>query len=160
GKLDEPAWKSAPIITDLTESYPHPGRKTTDQTEARVLYDDAALYVGVRLFDSPDSITAQLARRDASGIYSDWIHVFFDSYHDRQSGFSFSVNPKGVKRDRHFYSDVQNDIDWDGIWDVAVSEDSLGWTAEYRIPFSQLRFGHAGAGEERVWGFQLFRDIA
>src|SRR5437762_6143560 len=161
GKLDEPAWQKAPVITGFTESYPNPGKMAADQTEARVVYDDAALYLGIRMFDAhPDSIVAQLARRDAQGIYSDWIHVFVDSYHDRQSGFTFSVNPKGVKRDRHWYNDVQNDIDWDGIWDAASRVDSLGWTAEYRIPFSQLRFGRAQRGAERVWGFQLQRDIA
>src|SRR5256714_7645923 len=81
GKLDEPAWAAATPSSDFTQSYPKVGAKPTDPTEVRVLYDDAALYVGVRMFDShPDSIAAQLARRDASGIYSDWLHVMVDSY--------------------------------------------------------------------------------
>lgn len=72
GKLDEPAWSVAPAASDFTQSYPNVGAAPTERTEFRVLYDDAALYVGVRMFDShPDSIAAQLARRDASGIYSD-----------------------------------------------------------------------------------------
>src|SRR5512138_1198235 len=99
GKLDDPAWSAATPVTAFTQSYPAVGQAPTQKTEARILYDDAALYVGVRLFDThPDSIAAQLARRDASGIYSDWLHVVIDSYHDRRTGFRFSVNPKGVQK--------------------------------------------------------------
>src|SRR3981081_1597032 len=84
GKLNEAAWASAPPATDFTQSYPEVGGKPTDPTEVRILYDDDALYVGVRMFDShPELIAAQLARRDAVGIYSDWLHVMVDSYHDR-----------------------------------------------------------------------------
>src|SRR6185437_16060194 len=74
GKLDEPAWAAAVPSADFTQSYPKVGAKPTDPTEVRVLYEDNSLYVGVRMFDAhPDSIAAQLARRDASGIYSDWL---------------------------------------------------------------------------------------
>ena len=161
GKLDETAWEKAPPVTDFTQSYPDAGAKPTQKTEARILYDDEALYVGIRMFDTrPDSIAAQLARRDASGIYSDWVHVVIDSYHDRRNGFRFSVNPKGVKKDVLHSDDRSEDINWDAVWEVGTSEDSLGWVAEYRIPFSQLRFGGAPKGSERLWGLHLQRDIA
>ena len=160
GKLDENGWQNATAITSFTQSYPTPGAKPTDPTEARVLYDDAALYVGIRMFDAhPDSIAAQLARRDASGIYSDWIHVIVDSYHDRRTAFRFTVNPKGVKKDVYTSNDGDEDANWDAIWDVATRVDSLGWVAEFRIPLSQLRFGSA-AGQDRTWGFQVMRDVA
>jgi hypothetical protein len=159
GKLDEAAWQGAKPTGDFVQSYPKPGEKAPDGTEVRVLYDDAALYVGVRAFDQhPDSIAAQLARRDASGIYSDWIHLIIDSYHDRRTAFRFSVNPKGVKKDVYTSNDNQEDLNWDAIWEVATRVDSLGWVAEYRIPLSQLRFGSQRG--ERVWGFQVQRDIA
>ena len=159
GKLDEPAWQAAQPITNFIQSYPKPNEKPTEAMEARVLYDDAALYVGVRMFDSrPDSIAAQLARRDASGIYSDWIHLIIDSYHDRRTAFRFTVNPLGVKKDVYTSNDNNEDLNWDAVWDVATRIDSLGWVAEYRIPLSQLRFGNQG--KERIWGFQLQRDIA
>jgi hypothetical protein len=159
GKLDEPAWQAAQPATDFMESYPKPRERAHDQTEVRVLYDDAALYVGVRMFDShPDSIAAQLARRDATGIYSDWLHLIIDSYHDRRTAFRFSVNPLGVKKDVYTSNDTQEDANWDAVWDVATRVDSAGWVAEYRIPLSQLRFGNQG--KERVWGFQVMRDIA
>src|SRR5436190_16517875 len=159
GKLDEPAWQAAQPITNFIQSYPKPNEKPTEAMEARVLYDEAALYVGVRMFDShPDSIAAQLARRDATGIYSDWIHLIIDSYHDRRTAFRFTVNPLGVKKDVYTSNDNNEDLNWDAVWDVATRIDSLGWVAEYRIPLSQLRFGNQG--KERVWGFQLQRDIA
>src|SRR5205085_9708439 len=106
-KLDEAAWAAAPVSSDFTQSYPKVGAQPTNRTEVRVLYDDAALYIGVRMFDAhPDSIAAQLARRDASGIYSDWMHVIIDSYHDRRTAFRFSVNPKGVKKDVYTSNDT------------------------------------------------------
>ncbi|HEY1953141.1 MAG TPA: carbohydrate binding family 9 domain-containing protein, partial [Gemmatimonadaceae bacterium] len=162
GKLNEPAWATAVPSGDFMESYPNVGGKPTDATEVRVLYDDDAIYVGVRMFDShPDSIAAQLARRDASGIYSDWLHVMIDSYRDRRTSFRFSVNPRGVQKDVLEYDDRNGeDLNWDAVWEVATTVDSLGWTAEYRIPFSQLRFGGKQKGVERIWGFQVMRDIA
>jgi hypothetical protein len=161
GKLDDEAWKPAVPAAGFTQSYPNPGAAPVDPTEVRVIYDDQALYVGVTLRDShPDSIAAQLARRDASGIYSDWVHLIIDSYHDRRTAFRFTVNPKGVKKDVYTSDDGAEDVNWDAVWDVATHVDSAGWTAEYRIPFSQLRFGGAGKGVERIWGFQVMRDIA
>jgi hypothetical protein len=107
GKLDEPDWRQAPVATDFIQSWPTPGKRAPDQTEVRVLYDDAALYVGIRMFDShPDSIVAQLARRDASGIYSDWAHLIIDSYHDHRTAVRFTVNPLGVKKDVYTSNDL------------------------------------------------------
>src|SRR6184192_931062 len=162
GKLNEPSWAAAAPSGDFTQSYPKVGAKPSDPTEVRVLYDDGALYVGVRMFDAhPDSIAAQLARRDASGIYSDWLHVMVDSYRDRRTSFRFSVNPRGVQKDVLEFDDRNGeDLNWDAVWQVATRIDSLGWTAEYRIPFSQLRFGGAQQGAERIWGFQVMRDVA
>src|SRR2546423_5010835 len=122
GKLDESAWAAATPSSDFTQSYPKVGAKSTDPTEVRVLYDDAALYVGVRMFDArPDSIAAQLARRDASGIYSDWLHVMVDSYRDRRTSFRFSVNPRGVQKDVLEFDDRNgDDVNWDAVWQVAT----------------------------------------
>lgn len=161
GKLDEAAWSAAQPTSNFTQSYPTPGAAPVDPTEVRVLYDDQALYVGIRMRDShPDSIAAQLARRDASGIYSDWVHLIIDSYRDRRTAFRFSVNPKGVKKDVYTSDDGAEDTNWDAVWDVATLVDSGGWNAEYRIPLSQVRFGGAAKGAERIWGFQVMRDIA
>lgn len=161
GRLDEPAWQRAEASRSFTQSWPAPGKPGTESTEVRVLYDDDALLVAVRAFDShPDSIAAPLTRRDAVGVYSDWVHVIIDSYYDRRTAFRFSVNPRGVKRDVFTSNDGNEDGNWDAVWDVATRIDSLGWVAEYRIPLSQLRYGNVPAGQERVWGWQVMRDIA
>jgi hypothetical protein len=133
GRLDDAAWALATPGTGFTESWPNPGAQPSDATEVRVLWDDQALYVGVRAYDSsPDQIAAPLARRDAAGIYSDWIHVIIDSYHDRRSAFRFSVNPRGVQRDVYTYNDGNEDGSWDAVWEVATQIDSLG--LDGRIP--------------------------
>jgi hypothetical protein len=163
GKLDDAAWATAEPSGEMVQAYPKPGVAAPDQTEIRVLYDDAALYVGIRLFDAhPDSIAAGLARRDATaatGIYSDWVHLIIDSYHDRRTAFRFSTTPRGVQKDVYTYNDGNEDTNWDAVWEVGTRVDSLGWVAEYRIPLSQLRFGGDSAAG-RVWGFQVQRDIA
>lgn len=160
GRLDESAWEAAEVASDFTQSWPNPGAPATERTEVRVLYDADALYVGVRMFDSnPATIAAPLARRDASGIYSDWAHLVIDTYRDRRNGFRFSTNPRGVQKDVLHLDDRGEDLNWDAVWEVATAIDSLGWVAEYRIPFSQLRF-ESSATEERVWGIQVQRDVA
>jgi len=161
GVLDEAAWKNAPAASDFMQSYPNPGAKPTDSTEVRVVYDNDAIYVGIRMFDrEPSKIAAQLARRDATGIYSDWVHVMIGTYHDRRTAYRFSVNPLGVKKDVLEFDDGNEDTNWDAVWDVATKVDSLGWTAEYRIPFSQLRFSSAEPPGGRVWDMQIMRDVA
>ena len=161
GRLDDAGWRNAVATSGFTQSYPTPGAPANQPTEVRVLYDDQALYVAVKMSDSrPDSIAAQLARRDASGIYSDWVHLIIDSYRDRRTSFRFSVNPKGVMKDVYTFNDGNEDANWDAVWEVGTRIDSAGWNAEYRIPLSQIRFGSAAEGAERVWGFQVMRDIA
>jgi hypothetical protein len=160
GRLDDEAWAAAEPATGFVQMRPDPGKAATERTEARVLYGDEAIYVAMRMYDSaPDSVAAQLARRDASGVYSDWAHVLIDSYHDRRTGFRFSANPRGVKKDILHYDDTSEDVNWDAVWEVGTRVDSAGWTAEFRIPLSQLRFSGAGDGE-RVWGVNFAREVA
>ncbi|HEV2149033.1 MAG TPA: DUF5916 domain-containing protein [Longimicrobiaceae bacterium] len=158
GRLDDEVWAGAEVSSDLVQREPKEGVPASERTEVRILYDDAAVYVGIRLFDSrPDSVVAQLARRD-NQIYSDWVHVGFDSYHDRRTAFVFGVNPRGVKQDLMVFDDRRLDATWDAVWEVGTTIDSLGWTAEFRIPLSQLRFTPREG--EQLWGFQVRRRIA
>jgi len=154
GKLDEAAWAAAPITDKFTQVNPLEGQPPTQRTEVRVLYDDDALYVGVRLHDT-GRITARLGRRDMPLSDSDWFGLMIDSYHDHRTAFGFDVNPLGVRRDEVKTIDV-DDNSWDAVWEVATSVDSGGWTAEYRIPFSQLRFRSV---TDQVWGVQFERII-
>jgi hypothetical protein len=161
GRLDEAAWATAEVGSGFVQQRPRSGQPATDPTEVRVLVDGEAIYVGARMLDAhPDSIAAQLARRDASGIYSDWFQVVIDSYHDRRTGYRFGVNPMGVQKDVFHSNDSNEDADWDAVWEAAATRDSLGWTAEMRIPLSQLRYGKVAAGTEPVWGINFLRDVA
>jgi hypothetical protein len=160
GLFDEPAWAAAETATDFTQAYPNPGAPATERTEVRIVVGADALYVAARMFDSrPDSIAAQLSRRDVGGTYSDRVLLYVDSHNDRRTSFHFGVNPRGVKTDSYQFDDRRDDASWDAVWDVATTVDSLGWTAEFRIPLSQLRFSQAVNGR-RVWGFGVMRDIA
>ena len=136
---------------------PDEGKPASQQTEARVLYGTDALFVALRAFDTaPDSIAGQLTRRDQQS-YSDQLSVVIDSYFDRRTAFQFMVNPVGVKTDAYLFDDVEDDSNWDAVWDVATAIDEKGWTAEFRIPYSQLRFS---AGGEQTWGINFLRVIA
>lgn len=157
GRLDETFWRRSGSIADFVQFRPDAGSPPSERTEAWVAYDDEALYVGVRLHDSrPDSIAAQLLRRDEDG-YSDWIYVGIDSYFDRRTAFVFALNPRGVKKDLLIYDDTNEDGSWDAVWEGAAAMDSAGWTAEFKVPLSQLRFS---AASEHIWGIQLHRVIA
>jgi hypothetical protein len=157
GSPGDPAWANAPVIDQFLEYEPNEGAETRFRTEARVLYDDRNLYVQVRMFDpAPDSIVSQLARRDVRA-YSEHVKLVIDSYHDRRTAYQFALNPAGVKRDFYVYGDVNEDPSWDAVWDGEASIDSLGWTAEFRIPLSQLRFGNK---PEHTWGLMIVRDVA
>ncbi len=155
GRLDERAWQSAPVMDSFTQINPDEGEPASQRTEVRVVYDDQALYVGVRLHDTTGPIIARLGRRDMPLGDSDWFGLMIDSYHDHRTAFGFDVNPAGVRRDEVKTIDV-DDNSWDAVWRVATSVDSAGWTAEYRVPFSQLRFS---GDSVQTWGVQFERLI-
>lgn len=156
GRLDEEAWEQTLPISDFIQRNPQEGEPATERTVVRVLYDDAALYVGVRAYDSePDKIVGRLTRRDEYSE-SDWVIVSIDSYYDRRTAFEFRANPAGVERDMYRFDDTRADDSWDAVWDVGTSIDEEGWTAEFRIPYSQLRFAQ---GPEQIWGFNVTRII-
>jgi len=157
GRLDDPVWALAEPVTQFRQQSPRDGDPATERTEVRIVYDDEAVYVGARMYDSePSRIAAQLSRRDNIS-QSDMFEVDFDSYHDHRTSFQFYVNPLGVKMDYAGSNDFgSGDAGWDPVWDVAAQRDSLGWTAEFRIPLSQLRFPNTPA---QVWGMNFFRYI-
>ena len=157
GRLDEPAWSGTSPVTSLTQRVPQEGAPPTQRTEIRLLYDDDALYVGIRMYDTaPDSIKALLARRDRM-VSADRFIVYLDSYHDRRSGFYFGINAGGTLYDGTLYNDEWSDSTWDGVWSARAVRDSLGWTAEFRIPYSQLRFERH---DTYRWGVNFKREIA
>ncbi len=157
GRTDDPAWAQAQVIDKFLEYEPTEGAETRFKTEARVTFDDKNLYVLVRMYDpAPDSIISLLSRRDVR-TQSEQVKLVIDSYNDKRTAYQFCVNPAGVKRDFYVYNDNVEDASWDAVWDVATTIDSVGWVAEFRIPFSQLRFANK---PEHTFGLMIVRDIA
>lgn len=154
GKLTEKIWRSAPV-TNFFQQTPREGDSASHYTEAHVAYDDKYLYIGVRMFDARDSITSVLSRRDVDPA-ADFIYVGIDPYHDKRSGYYFIVYASGSLSDGILMNDNDADASWDGVWDGSASIDSLGWTAEFKIPFSQLHFQ---PNSTQVWGINFFRHI-
>ncbi len=156
GRDDDAAWKTASVISDFRQFAPIENGDPSFRTEVRVAYDDRNLYVAVRAFDPhPDSILPLLSRRDVR-TNSDQIKILIDGYRDRRTGIELMVNPAGVKRDASIYGDIVEDMTWDGVWDAAASIDSSGWVAEFRVPFSQIRFNPG----QLQFGFGVWRDVA
>ena len=156
GRADDAVWRTAARYRGFRTFEPTVDKAPAFETEFQAAYDSHNLYVFVRMFDPhPDSIMRALSRRDVRGP-SDQIKLLIDSYDDKRSGYELAVNPDGVKRDYSMANDQDEDESWDGIWDVATTVDSLGWTAEYRVPLSQLRYA---AAEEHTFGFGIWRDI-
>ena len=162
GRLDDPVWDGAAVATDLVQRRPNPGALATVATEARILYDADALYFGVRLHDpAPSTIVAPFPRRDDETT-SDWVFVEIDSRHDRRTAFSFGLNPRGVQVDGVFFDDSSYDVAWNGVWRGAARIDAVGWTAEFRIPFSALVYSAEGPPAEdgslpATFGLNVYR---
>jgi hypothetical protein len=161
GVPDEAAWNAATPITAFTQIDPNEGEPVSQPTDVRFLFDDNALYIGGRFYDSGPIMT-RLARRDASVSDSDLFTVSIDSYHDHQTSYRFSTNPSGLKRDATVTSSGGgsrgggSDSSWDPVWEVVSTITDEGWFTEMRIPFSQLRFK---PGDEMLWGIQVERTI-
>ena len=156
GELGDEFWQTATPVDAFVQREPNDAGEPSQRTEFRIAYDATTIVVKVRAYDTdPDKIVTYLTRRDLDSP-GDWIRVFIDSYHDRRTAYEFAVNPSGVKFDRYWFNDTNHDDSWDAVWDVSVSRDRQGWTAEFRIPFSQLRFNPSAAS---TFGFAVAREI-
>jgi len=156
GVLSEPEWSEATPETSFYDSDPYEAVAPSQRTEVRVLYDENSLYIGARMFDMhPDSVVARLTRRDVS-IASDGLTVYLDPLHDKRTGYYFKVNAAGTLYDGTIYNDGWQDDSWDAVWSGRARIDSLGWTAEMRIPLNQLR---CQGGATCVWGINFHRTI-
>ena len=156
GRLDEAVWRTAQPVTGFRQQVPNEGDPATQRTEVRFVYDAAAIYVGARMFDDQggSGVRTRLVRRDGN-LDSDYLQVIFDTYHDHIGRLFFTVNPSGVRSDENGLGGG-GDASWDPVWDVETTIDSLGWTAEMRIPFSQMRYPETA--DEQTWGLQIWRQ--
>ena len=156
GRLDESAWSASIPASGFRQSEPNEGLPATQPTEVRILFDEAALYIGARMFDSLGArgVRSYLSRRDQQED-GDYLEMIFDTFHDHTGRTVFQINPSGVKTDAGQASS-NADPSWDPIWEAATSIDSLGWVAEIRIPFAQLRFSR---DTSQTWGLQIWRYV-
>lgn len=154
GLPDETCWDKVAWSGGYTQWQPSSGEAPTQDTKLKILYDAKNLYIAFRCFDDdPEKIEKRMSRRD--GFAGDWVEVNIDSYHDLQTAFSFTITAAGVKGDEFISNDGNNwDTNWNPIWYAKSHVDSLGWTAEMRIPLSQLKFGK---NEDQIWGIQSTR---
>ncbi len=157
GRLDEPDWQRAAPATDFRQAQPDEGQPATQRAEVRFLYDDDAIYIGARMYDTEGAagIRTRLVRRDAP-FGSDYVEIIFDTFHDHLGRVDFAVNPSGSIQDSYGPNGSDLDLSWDAVWQVRTRIDSLGWTAEFRIPLSQLRYPATDSAE--TWGLQIWRQ--
>ncbi len=157
GLLDDAAWATAPVASQFIERRPSPGRPERLPTEVRVLYDDAALYVGARMVEaSPDSIKRELTQRDNGGN-TDFFAIFLDPYRDHLNGYGFIVQSTGVQIDNRYSPANGEDGAWNAVWEshVALLPGGKGWSVEIRIPYSAIRFAQAPV---QTWGVNFMRQ--
>ncbi len=157
GTLDDSIWRQASTHEHFLQSDPLEGAAATERTVFQIAYDEEALFVGVRGFDSdPDGIISRLTRRDAD-VEADWVSVSLDPHHDLQSGAWFKAYVSGSVEDGVYSADRSRDESWDSIWEVETTVDDSGWTAEFRIPYHALRFSPQ---QSYTWGLNVERRIS
>jgi hypothetical protein len=156
GVLDDPIWSMATPIEDLHQVNPVEYNEPSERTEIRLAYDDNALYVSARLWDSQaERITAQVLRQGEGLNNEDRFALIIDPNLDRRSGYRFQLNPNSVRWDA-LYSDTSDlESNWDGIWRGVATRDEEGWTAEMAIPFNTLSFDP----NNDAWGVNFERTI-
>jgi hypothetical protein len=158
GSLDDPVWQQASPCEEFFQREPIEGAPASEKTEVRILYDDGFLYFGCRCFDSePRRIVANRMRRDDELEENDSIQIILDTYNDRRGGFFFSTNPLGAMWDVLLSDEGRShNKAWNTVWQCRARRDEAGWTAEFAIPFDQLRYAES---DDAVWGINIARTI-
>ncbi len=153
GRLDDEAWKEGEWAGDYTQQIPVEGGAASQKTELKVLYDDRNIYFAIRAYDDMSKITKYPARRDSQS--GDVVGVCFDSLYDKRAGFEFDLNAAGTKVDLVLTNEGW-DTTWDAVWDGKVAYEADAWTAEFRVPLSQLRYSPQ---DVQTWGMHSWRWI-
>jgi len=157
GSLEDNCWEGIPTAKDFFQFVPYNGNPATEKTEVKIIYDNNAVYIAAKMFDShPDSIYTTLTKRDA-GFESetDVFMIQLSTFNDGINASIFMVTAAGVQTDIKV-SNNDEDLNWDAVWESAIKIVDDGWTAEIKLPYSALRF----TGEEnQVWGINMVRNI-
>ena len=155
GLVGEDEWTGTAVVTSFIQYEPQRGDRSDVRTEALMLHDAGHLYVAFRAWDA-EAITAQLTQRDADLFRDDAVAVVIDTTFDRRSGYYFITNALGTQADGRIADDGRSsDASWDAPWQSAARRTEYGWSAEFSIPLSSIRFA---AGENRTWGINFGRS--
>jgi len=157
GKLDDPGWRGAAKIDRFYEINPGNNSEPKVKTIAYITYDDRYFYIGVRCEDpDPKKIRAPYVERDNVIGTDDNVAVFLDTRNTKRNAMELRVNPRGIQADG-FFNDANNNEDFspDFFYDTAATIDAGGWSAEYRIPFSSLRYPRA---DPQTWNILIWRN--
>jgi hypothetical protein len=155
GRLDDAVWQDAAVITEFTQVIPVPGAAPSQRTEIRLLTDRENLYIAVRCLDTDaEGIVANRMRRDELFFFDDRIQIIVDTFHDRQNGYVFEVNPNGGRRDVLIEGDAFSNS-WDTIWYARSRRDAHGWYSELAIPYQSLSYDP----DSDTWGLNISRGI-
>lgn len=153
GALTDSCWQKGEWQTNYTQFIPIYNGKPSRKTDLKILYDDKNMYVAIRAYDDMNLVTKRLTRRDV--FAGDIVGVHFDSYFDKKTAFEFDITSAGQKLDLWVANDGW-DLNWNAVWEGKVAHEDSAWTAEFKIPLSQLRYG---ASSEQVWGVNSWRKI-
>lgn len=158
GVLDESIWQDSKgfYMGNFVQSSPNNGEKSQQKTELRVIYNDFAIYVGAKLYDTePQKIRKELGQRDSFRKNADLFAVTFDTYHNQQNAFGFGVSAAGVQVD-YFVTPGNLDANWNAVWNSSVKITDEGWIIEIEIPYSALRFPKK---KVQTWGINFLRQV-
>ena len=156
GRLDERLYHDNDSVRDFIQQEPLEGQPATDRTEVWVAYDDDALYVGARLWETDPSkrVTSDM-RRDATNLYNnDHFAILIDTFYDRRNGYAFFANSQGGISDLQVTNENPSS-DWNAVWETRAADFEQGWTIEFRIPFRSIRFEE----NSRTWGINFRRLV-
>ncbi|UCC26676.1 MAG: carbohydrate binding family 9 domain-containing protein [Gemmatimonadales bacterium] len=155
GRLEEEVWSQIQPLSGFVQGDPVEGIPAEYDTEVRVAFAEDAIYVAARMWDTePGSIGTQLVRRDGEGAF-DWFSFAIDTNLDQRTGYHFRVSAAGVQKDEYLFDDNRTDVAWDAIWESAVQIDDRGWTVEFRVPLSQIRY--QASPDPQAWGINFAR---
>jgi len=155
GNINDSVWENAEIATNFIQYQPYNGYLATFESEVKFIYDDEAIYISAKLYDSsPDSIYNLLSKRDEFG-QSDYFGVYIDPFNEGLISYGFFVTAAGVQVDIKLNSDVE-DKNWDAVWKSEVKINADYWTVEMQIPYSAIRFP---TDNIQKWSVNYYRNI-
>ncbi|WP_291869629.1 DUF5916 domain-containing protein [Maribacter sp.] len=157
GILDEPIWKTAEGATEFWEYFPIDSIQARQQSSIKMLYDDAYLYVGIKVNTAGKNFRIQSLKRDFRAGNSDNITLLFDTFNDSNNAFIFGSNPYGVRREGLLSGGGRENRGFNMSWDAKWIGDSkiydTYYTSEFKIPLTSFKFKEG----ETKWRFNSYK---